>query len=128
MANARIPMAIISKRAISRLCSLGGVGAALCFGGLVLAEPALFQSRQVARTGEYTFGIEGPAVDAAGNLYVVNFQKAGTIGRLKPRAPASELFITLPEGSVANSIRFARDGRMFIADYKKHNIFVVAPG
>jgi signal peptidase len=59
---------------------------------------------------------------------VVNFQKAGTIGRLKPRATASELFLTLPEGSIGNSIRFARDGRMFIADYKKHNIFVVAPG
>jgi len=100
----------------------------LLAGGLVAAEPALFQSRQIAPSGEYTFGIEGPAVDAAGNLYVVNFQKAGTIGRLKPNASASELFLTLPEGSIGNSIRFARDGQMFIADYKKHNIFVVAPG
>mgnify|MGYP002652231657 FL=1 len=83
---------------------------------------------RITEAGEYTFGIEGPAVDAAGNLYVVNFQKAGTIGRLKPHANASELFLTLPEGSIGNSIRFSRDGRMFIADYKKHNIFVVEPG
>jgi signal peptidase len=93
-----------------------------------MAEPALFQSRQIAPSREYTFGIEGPAVDRDGNLYVVNFQRAGTIGRLKPRATASELFLTLPEGSIGNSIRFARDGRMFISDYKKHNIFVVEPG
>jgi sugar lactone lactonase YvrE len=123
-------MDIISKRAIWCLCRLGfgSFGLALSVCGALQAEPALFESRQVARAGEYTFGIEGPAVDSAGNLYVVNFQKAGTIGRLKPRAVASELFITLPSGSVGNSIRFARGGRMFIADYKKHNIFVVEPG
>jgi sugar lactone lactonase YvrE len=96
--------------------------------GPVHADPALFQSQQVTRAGEYTFGIEGPAVDTTGNLYVVNFQKAGTIGKLQPRAAASELFATLPEGSIGNSIRFAPDGRMFIADYKKHNIFVIEPG
>lgn len=88
----------------------------------------LFQSQQLTRTGEYTFGIEGPAVDPVGNLYVVNFQKAGTIGKLRPSAAASELFATLPGGSIGNSIRFAPDGRMFVADYKKHNIFVIESG
>jgi hypothetical protein len=34
----------------------------------------------------------------------------------------------LPEGIIGNSIRFAQDGRMFIADDKKHNIFVIEPG
>ncbi len=87
-----------------------------------------FQSRQVTPSGEYTFGIEGPAVDAKGNLYVVNFGKPGTIGMLPAGATASHLYLTLPVGSVANAIRFDRDGRMFIADYKKHNIFVVEPG
>jgi sugar lactone lactonase YvrE len=96
--------------------------------GPVHADPALFQSRQVTRAGEYTFGIEGPAVDAAGILYVVNFQKAGTIGRLRPNAAASELFATLPNGSIGVSIRFSPEGRMFIADYKKHNIFVIETG
>src|SRR3954470_9061492 len=117
-------MDITLKRAIWTLCSLG----ALLASGFVAAEPVLFQSRQVARAGEYTFGIEGPAVDAAGNLYVVNFQKPGTIGRLKPGAPASQLLATLPEGSVGNSIRFGAGGRMFVADYKNHNIFRIEPG
>ena len=92
------------------------------------AEPALFESRQLTPTREYTFGIEGPAVDASGALYVVNFQRQGTIGRLIPGAPSSELFAELPAGSIGNSIRFARDGRMFVADYKMHNVFVFERG
>ena len=47
-----------------------------------MAEEARFQSRQITPSGEYTFGIEGPAVDARGNLYVVNFGKPGTVGKL----------------------------------------------
>ena len=90
-----------------------------------VAQEAPFQSRQVTPAGEYTFGIEGPAVDAKGNLYVVNFGKPGTIGKLAAGASQSELFAVLPEGSVGNAIRFDREGRMFVADYKKHTIFVV---
>src|SRR5471032_2748227 len=92
-----------------------------------IAQDALFQSRQITPTGEYTFGIEGPAVDARGNLYVVNFGKPGTIGKVAAGASQSELFGVLPEGSVGNAIRFDREGRMFVADYKKHNVFLVSP-
>jgi signal peptidase len=92
-----------------------------------VAQEAPFLSRQLTPSGEYTFGIEGPAVDARGNLYVVNLGKPGTIGKLAPGAAQSELFAVLPEGSVGNAIRFASDGRMFVADYKKHNIFLVSP-
>jgi signal peptidase len=91
------------------------------------AQQAPFQSRQLTPSGEYTFGIEGPAVDAHGNLYVVNFGKPGTIGKLAAGAAQSELFAVLPDGSVGNAIRFDADGRMFVADYKKHNIFLVSP-
>ena len=116
--------AIISSRTISLLCEL-------LVAGLVapsaVAQEAAFQSRQVTPTGEYTFGIEGPAVDGQGNLYVVNFGKPGTIGKLAAGASQSELFAVLPEGSIGNAIRFDREGRMFVADYKKHNIFLVSP-
>jgi sugar lactone lactonase YvrE len=91
-------------------------------------EPALFESRQLTPSGEYTSGIEGPAVDAAGTLYVVNFQQQGTIGKLSPGAARSELFATLPAGSIGNGIRFDRDGRMYVADFKKHNVFVFERG
>lgn len=92
------------------------------------AEPELFQSRQVTPSGEYTFGIEGPAADLDGNLFVVNIGKPGTIGILARDNSSSETFTELPEGSVGNSIRFARDGTMFVADYKKHNIFEIRKG
>ena len=53
-------------------------------------------------------------------LFVVNLGKPGTIGRLAAGGAASEKFTELPDGSVGNAIRFARDGTMFVADYKKH--------
>lgn len=90
--------------------------------------PKLFESVQLTPAGEYTHGIEGPAVDSDGNLYVVNLGRQGTIGKLAPGNAVSEKFIDLPEGSVGNSIRFAPDGTMFIADYKKHNIFMLRKG
>jgi sugar lactone lactonase YvrE len=37
-----------------------------------------------------------------------------------------EVFVTLPEGSVGNGIRFSRDGRsFFVADYAQHNILKI---
>ena len=92
------------------------------------AETKLFESAQVSPAGEYTFGIEGPAADLDGNLFVVNLGKSGTIGKLPAGAAASELFTTLPEGSIGNAIRFDRSGTMFIADYKKHNILAIPKG
>jgi signal peptidase len=89
------------------------------------AQP-LFESKRLT-PDEYTFGIEGPAVDAAGVLYAVNFRRPGTIGRLAPGATQSELFAELPAGSVGVSIRFA-GGRMFVADYKSHTIFAFDRG
>src|SRR5712664_4147881 len=96
--------------------------------GSVAAEPALFESRQLTPSGEYTGGIEGPAVDAAGTLYVVNFGRQGTIGKLRLGATRSELFMTLAGGSIGNGIRFDREGRMYIADFKKHNVLVIEAG
>jgi sugar lactone lactonase YvrE len=114
-------MAIISDKGFWCLCSVVMILAA----AVARAETKLFESVQVTPAGEYTSGIEGPAVDFDGNLYVVNLGKQGTIGKVAPGSASSEKFIDLPEGSVGNSIRFSRDGTMFIADYKKHNIFAV---
>ncbi|SFM11710.1 signal peptidase, endoplasmic reticulum-type [Bradyrhizobium sp. NFR13] len=119
-------MAIIYGKIFSCLCC-----SAAAFLAAATPAPAgekLFESVQVTPAGEYTSGIEGPAVDLDGNLYVVNFGRQGTIGMLAPGSLASDNFIELPEGSVGNSIRFARDGTMFIADYKKHNIFAIKKG
>src|SRR5262249_10522060 len=59
---------------------------------------------------------------------VVNHLRQGTIGRVKTGDARSQLFAELPAGSVGVSIRFGRDRRMYLADYKKHNVFVFEPG
>jgi sugar lactone lactonase YvrE len=92
------------------------------------AEQALFQSQRITPRGEYTAGIEGPAVDAAGTLFVVNFQKKGRIGKLTPGAAQSRRFADLPGDSIGSGIRFDRDGRMYVADFKNHNVLVFERG
>ena len=74
------------------------------------AEDILFASKRITPEGEYTAGIEGPAVDASGNLYVVNFQQRGHIGKVAAGAAQSELFTSLPAGSigVGDSVRRRR--------------------
>jgi sugar lactone lactonase YvrE len=91
-------------------------------------EPALFESGRLTKCCEYPSGIEGPAVDAAGALYVMNLHRRGTIGKLIPGATQSELFATLRDGGIGNGARFDRDGRMYVADWKNHNVFVFERG
>ena len=45
--------------------------------------------------GGFTAGIEGPNCDRDGNVYVVNYQKEQTIGKVTPAGKA-EVFVTLP--------------------------------
>lgn len=80
--------------------------------------------RDYVGDGVFTSGIEGPATGRDGALYVVNFAREGTIGRVVEVHGGREagLFTTLPAGSIGNGIRFSADGRMLIADYKGHRI------
>ena len=80
----------------------------------------------------FTQGIEGPAVDANGRLFAVNFFQQGTIGLgtigvVKNKGNA-QLFATLPKGSVGNGIRFDNFGNMYVADYTNHNVLRLKPG
>lgn len=72
----------------------------------------------------FTSGIEGPAVGADGIIYAVNFDGQGTIGQITPDGEAS-LFVSLPDSSIGNGIRFSSDGHMLIADYTRHNVLAV---
>jgi sugar lactone lactonase YvrE len=84
----------------------------------------LFVAKPLTMEKEFTGGIEGPACDAAGNIYAVNFQKDGTIGKVTPDGKG-EVFVTLPGKSVGNGIVFDRKGSMYIADYVGHNVLKV---
>jgi sugar lactone lactonase YvrE len=96
----------------------------LCFQGYSQDFNSLFITGDFTKENLFTNNIEGPAFDKKGNLYVVNFQTDGTIGLVKPDGTV-ELFITLPEGSIANSIQFDSKGTMYLADFKGHNILKV---
>lgn len=82
---------------------------------------SLFVASPLTQPGEFTPGIEGPGCDGAGNIYAVNYQSQGTIGKTTPDGK-SEVFVTLPNGSIGNGIRFDRQGTMYVADYMKHNV------
>jgi gluconolactonase len=74
--------------------------------------------------GGFTAGIEGPNCDKDGNVYVVNFEKEGTIGKVTPKGKA-EVFVTLPGKSTGNGIVFDRQGFMYVADYVEHNVLKI---
>ena len=78
----------------------------LCFLGIGCAhipKQELFKASAFTKPGLFTDGIEGPACDREGNVYVVNFREQGTIGRVSAEGQA-ELFVKLPDGSIGNGI------------------------
>jgi len=81
----------------------------------------LFIATPLTCDGGFTPGVEGPACDAAGNVYCVNGDWMQNIQRTTPQG-TTEVFTTLPGTSVGNGIRFGRDGAMYVADYTAHNI------
>lgn len=91
-----------------------------------LSDDSLYLAKVWTTPGGFTSGVEGPAVDAKGMLYAVNFASQGTIGQVEANGQAS-VYIRLPEGSIGNGIRFNRAGEMLIADYTGHNILKVDP-
>jgi sugar lactone lactonase YvrE len=87
-------------------------------------HPELFVSRVLTKPQGFTAGIEGPACDASGMLYAVNYAREQTIGRITPGGECS-IFLSLPEGSTGNGIRFNSLGDMLIADYTGHSVLRV---
>lgn len=90
----------------------------------ILAQTEPFIARDLTAENLFTENIEGPNVDKYNNLYVVNFQKDGTIGQVAADGTVS-LYVTLPYESVANAIMWDAEGNMLLADWKGHNILKV---
>lgn len=96
--------------------------------GLIVSQndEQLFVASPLTGEGSFTAGIEGPACDARGNVYAVNFGEQQTIGRVTPQG-VGEVFVKLPGTSVANGICFDQAGLMFVADYVGHNVLRIHP-
>jgi sugar lactone lactonase YvrE len=86
----------------------------------------LFVATPLTAEGAFTAGIEGPACDADGNVYAVNFARQQTIGKVTP-AGKGEVWVTLPGKSTGNGIVFDRKGMMYVADYVGHNVLRIDP-
>ncbi|MBC7849269.1 MAG: SMP-30/gluconolactonase/LRE family protein [Chitinophagaceae bacterium] len=87
-------------------------------------QRSLFKAYDHTAENIFSRNIEGPAVDNAGRLFVVNYQKDGTIGLVQPNGTV-ELFVTLPGKSIGNSIQFNAAGNMLVADFAEHNVLEV---
>lgn len=104
--------------------------ACFCFHSLALAgdkkkeTEKLFVAKPFTADNSFTPGIEGPNCDKAGNVYVVNFAKDQTIGKVTPDG-MGEIFVTLPGKSTGNGIVFDKAGFMYVADYKGHNVLKI---
>jgi gluconolactonase len=86
-------------------------------------EAHLFESRALTPPDLFTNNIEGPGV-FHDSLFVVNFGQDGTIAYVDTSGHC-KLYLTLPQGSTGNAIRFDRDGNMYIADFTGHNVLFV---
>jgi gluconolactonase len=89
-------------------------------------EDELFVATPFTEKKSFTAGIEGPACDRDGNVYVVNLARQGDIARITPAGKA-EVYVELPGKSVGNGIVFDRAGTMFVADYVGHNVLKIDP-
>jgi sugar lactone lactonase YvrE len=96
-------------------------------------KDALFAAVPLTQKNSFTAGIEGPACDAAGNLYLVNVkkngdgpEKNGDIAKVSADGKV-EVFLDLPARSVGNGIVFDKKGLMYVADYTGHNVLRIDP-
>jgi hypothetical protein len=126
----RLQSIAVTRAALGGICFL----AAVSLPGIGRAED-LFVSKQLTPGGEYNKGIEGPAVNAAGDLFVVSFKKPGavagsrrSIGQVKKGTAQSRFFGDLLDGGRGSGIRFDLQGRMYVADFKKNMIQVFEAG
>lgn len=81
-------------------------------------------SSDFTKEESFTSGVEGPATDYEGNIYAVNYETQGTIGKVTPNGDGA-VFVKLPNGSIGNGIRFGKKHQMFVADYTNHNILEI---
>jgi sugar lactone lactonase YvrE len=94
--------------------------------GIAAEKEKLFVATPLTAEKAFTSGIEGPACDAKGNIYVVNFARQQTIGRITSDGKG-KVFVTLPGKSTGNGIVFDQKGIMYVADYVGHNVLRIDP-
>ncbi len=108
-----------------RLVVLLAIFFVACSGNEIPNSKAESLHSQIFTDSLFTSGIEGPAIDSFGNLYLVNFNHEGSIGIIKSGDSLPQLFVDLPDSSIGNGIRFDLQNNMYVADYKNHNVLKI---
>ena len=96
---------------------------AACFTLLLGCHPNRVSVNDFTPEKIFTNGIEGP-VYFDNFLYVVNYQKQGTIGRIDTMGN-TELFLEFKNGSIGNSIQVFDKSNLLVADYTNHNLLKI---
>jgi gluconolactonase len=86
----------------------------------------LFETRPLTKAKAFAPATEGPACDAEGNVYAVNYARDGTIGRVAPSGKG-EVFVTLPGKSAGNGIVFDKKGMPRGEVLREVNVLGAAP-
>ena len=87
----------------------------------------LFIATPLTKAGEFTEGIEGPACDAAGNIYAVNFARQQTIGKRHARRQGRGLRHAARQELRATASSSTATALMYVADYVGHNVLRIDP-
>src|SRR5262245_22279553 len=90
------------------------------------ASEKLFVASPLTHENSFTPGIEGPACDAKGNVFAVNFARQQTIVKVTPDGKG-QVWVTHPRKSTGNGIVFDRKGIMYVADYVEHKVLRIDP-
>jgi gluconolactonase len=106
--------------------SLALAALTLCTAARAADKDDLFVAKPLTEKNSFTAGIEGPACDAAGNLYLVALKKATDIAKVTPDGKA-EVWVELPDKGTGNGIVFDKAGTMFVAEYTGHNVLKIDP-
>jgi gluconolactonase len=122
----------IPRRGFCKVMGGGILGAATMYGSEASAMSKspkndgeqLYDCKELFPPGRFTRGMEGPCVAPDGTIYCVALDTINDIGMVTPDGQVSK-FLNLPDEGAANGIRINSEGKMFIADYKNHNIFKV---
>lgn len=101
------------------LCTLFLFTLTIC--GFAQGAQKTYISRDLTKEQLFSRNIEGPVTDSRGRLFVVNLERDGTIGLVRENGECS-VFVELPEGSIGNSLRFGKQGELYVADFKAHNV------
>jgi gluconolactonase len=98
----------------------------VCVSGFAQDSIPEIASMPVTPERSFTSGVEGPAVDAFGNVFACNYERNGTIGKVTPAGKTS-IFATLPAGGKCAGLHFDSRGSLIALDHINHLVYRVDP-